>query len=288
MSDLKHLRARIKSVKSTQKITKAMQLVSATKFTKAKNQINDSEDYIETLQNIMTSIASGDSLFDMRQEEKKFFLEETTKPYLLIVVTSERGLCGAFNFMIFRQVKSDIIKLQNAGKQVRLIIIGKKGYDALKGQYLEYIDNYFEFPKTHDGNLSLQIKDQLLKMLQNSEISSCQIYFNKCKNAMTQIPFKTQILPIKKQDELKNASLAYQYEGEGLILEMINLYVAASINYALLESRASEEGARMTAMDNATKNAKELINKLTLKLNRSRQDLITKDLIEIIAGAEAI
>ncbi|WP_341757384.1 ATP synthase F1 subunit gamma [Candidatus Tisiphia endosymbiont of Ditula angustiorana] len=295
MSGLKQLRSRIKSIKTTQKITKAMQIVSATKFTKAKNQVKDSEDYIGILQGIMSSVAFGNNLQDLPIEQKKFFSEglldqgdlNINKSYLLIVVTSERGLCGAFNFLLSKQVKSDIANLENAGKQVRLIIIGKKGYDAFKGQYSHYIDNYYEFPKAHN-NLSFQVKEKLMEMVEDSRISNCQIYFNNCKNAMIQIPTKKQILPIEKQLCSNEKYLSYEYEGEGLILHMINLYVSAQINYALLQNRASEEGARMTAMDNATKNAKELINKLTLKLNRSRQDLITKDLIEIIAGAEAV
>jgi F-type H+-transporting ATPase subunit gamma len=296
MSGLKQLRSRIKSITTTQKITKAMQIVSATKFTKAKNHVKDSEDYMGILQGIMSSVASSNNLQDMPIEQKKFFSEglldqgdlNINKSHLLIVVTSERGLCGAFNFLLSKQVKSDIANLENAGKQVRLIIIGKKGYDAFKGQYSHYIDDYYEFPKAHNNNLSFQIKEKLMEMVEDSRISNCQIYFNNCKNAMIQIPIKKQILPVEKQLCSNEKYLSYEYEGEGLILHMINLYVSAQINYALLQNRASEEGARMTAMDNATKNAKELINKLTLKLNRSRQDMITKDLIEIIAGAEAV
>lgn len=296
MSGLKQLRSRIKSITTTQKITKAMQIVSATKFTKAKNQVKDSEDYMGILQGIMSSVASSNNLQDMPIEQKKFFSEglldqgdlNINKSHLLIVVTSERGLCGAFNFLLSKQVKSDIANLENASKQVKLIIIGKKGYDAFKGQYSHYIDDYYEFPKAHNNNLSFQIKEKLMEMVEDSRISNCQIYFNNCKNAMIQIPTKKQILPIEKQLCSNEKYLSYEYEGEGLILHMINLYVSAQINYALLQNRASEEGARMTAMDNATKNAKELINKLTLKLNRSRQDMITKDLIEIIAGAEAV
>lgn len=296
MSGLKQLRSRIKSIKTTQKITKAMQIVSATKFIKAKNQVKDSEDYIGILQDIVSSVASSNNLQDLPIEQKKFFSEglldqgdlNINKLHLLIVATSERGLCGAFNFLLSKQVKSDIANLENAGKQVRLIIIGKKGYDAFKGQYSHYIDNYYEFPKVHNNNLSFQLKEKLMEMVEDFGISNCQIYFNNCKNAMIQIPTKKQILPIEKQLCSNEKYLSYEYEGEGLILHMIHLYVSAQINYALLQNRASEEGARMTAMDHATKNAKELINKLTLKLNRSRQDLITKDLIEIIVGAEAV
>lgn len=289
MSDLKALRARIKSVTSTQKITKAMQLISATKFTKAKNQIHDSEYYTEILYNIMANVGYRNNLQDLSEENKKFFVENSSKTHLLLVVTSERGLCGGFNFMVTKRVKYDIINLENAGEQVKLIIIGKKGYDILQGQYSTYIDSYFEFPKSYDNNLSLQLKERVMMLATKSEIKNCQVYFNQYKNALVQIPTKKQILPVENQLKSQEESvIQYELEGEGLIANIVDLYVTSEINYALIQSRASEEGARMVAMDNATKNANNLIDKLTLKLNRSRQNLITNDLIEIIAGAEAI
>ena len=286
MAGLKQLRLRIRSIKSTQKITKAMQLVSATKFTKAKRLISDSENYIMVLRNIVANIGSSE---DLTEEERKLFASNVDAPHLLVLITSERGLCGAYNFLIIKQVQSYIANLEKMGKQVKLIIIGKKGYDVLKHNYSSYIDSYIAFPKSHSNNLSVQIKDKILTMIRNSEIGFCKIFFNKYKNSMTQIPTIAQILPVEKQDKPEQEKyLSYEYEGKGLISTIVDLYVGAQINYALLQSRASEEGARMTAMDNATKNAKELINKFTLKLNRSRQEFITKDLIEIIAGAEAL
>lgn len=291
MSNLKLLRTRIKSVKSTQKITKAMQLVSATKFTRAKNLVKNSEDYITILHNLMDNLTSGNNLQDLGEKEKKFFSEDlASKSHLLILITSERGLCGALNFLLIHQIKSDIVKLKELKKDVKLIIIGKKGYNALKGEYSDYIDSVYEFPKPNDNNLSLIIREKIIKLFENSEIGNGKIYFNKCKNAMTQIATKQQILPIVPlQTKLKQDKyLSYIYEGKDLILNMIDLYVNSQINYALLHNKASEEGARMTAMDNATNNANDIIDKLTLKLNKSRQNLITKDLIEIIAGAEAL
>ena len=286
MAGLKQLRLRIRSIKSTQKITKAMQLVSATKFTKAKRLISDSENYIKVLRNIVANIGSSE---DLSEEERRLFVSDVDAPHLLVLITSERGLCGAYNFLVIKQVQSYIANLEKMGKQVKLIIIGKKGYDVLKHNYSSYIDSYIAFPKSHSNNLSVQIKDKILTMIRNSEIGSCKIFFNKYKNSMTQIPTITQIVPVEKQDKPEQEKyLSYEYERKGLISTIVDLYVGAQINYALLQSRASEEGARMTAMDNATKNAKELINKFTLKLNRSRQEFITKDLIEIIAGAEAL
>jgi len=287
MSDLKQLRSRVKSIKSTQKITKAMQIVSATKLAKIKNQINDSGYYIDTLRNMMSDLVSENNLQDLSSDEQKFFSKELlARPALLVVITSERGLCGAFNLSVIKQVKSDIRNLENENKDIKLIIVGKKGYDALKNQYSHYINSYFNLSKSHDDSLLLQVKEKIMQLIENSEAGMCRVYFNKFKNAMTQILIKQQMLPVER-DTTSNIT-TYEYEGEGLVFNMINLYISGQLNYALLQSRASEEGARMTAMDNATNNAKEIINKLTLKLNRTRQAIITKELTEIISGAESI
>ncbi|ABV79791.1 F0F1 ATP synthase subunit gamma [Rickettsia bellii OSU 85-389] len=288
MSNLKQLRTRIKSVKSTQKITKAMQLVSASKLTKIKNQIAHSNFYVEAISKMMSTVLSAD-IYDFPIEAQKFFNTETNKANLLIVMTSERGLCRTFNYMIIKQVKSDIETLKSKGEKIKLIIIGKKGYEALKKPYESYIDSYFELPKNHDENLMLQIKQKIMALVANLEVSNCTIYFNRFKNAMTQSMTKQQILPIEKyHDDSKIEEANYEYEGENLIQNLINLYVNSQINYALLQNRASEEGSRMTAMENATNNAHDIINKLVLKLNRSRQAIITMELIEIIAGSEAV
>lgn len=293
MSNLKQLRTRIKSVKSTQKITKAMQLVSASKLTKIKNQIAHSSFYVEAISKMMSTVLSAD-IYDFPVEAQKFFNTLIGKANLLVVMTSERGLCGTFNYTIIKQVKSDIKNLENKGEKVKLIIIGKKGYEALKRQYADYIDSYFELPKIHNENLMLQIKQKIMTLVANLEVSNCTIYFNKFKNAMTQIMTKQQVLPVEKyQDDSKieetiGESKSIDYEGENLVPNLINLYVNSQINYALLQNRASEEGARMTAMENATNNAHDIINKLVLKLNRSRQAIITTELIEIIAGSEAV
>ncbi|WP_202069372.1 ATP synthase F1 subunit gamma [Rickettsia tillamookensis] len=288
MSNLKQLRTRIKSVKSTQKITKAMQLVSASKMAKIKNQIANSNFYIEAISKMMSDILSID-MYELSIEEQKFFNTVPNKANLLIVMTSERGLCGTFNYSIIKQVKNDIKELENKGEQIKLIIIGKKGYEALKRQYAHYIDSYFELPKIHDENLMLEVKEKIMSLVTNLEVSNCVIYFNKFKNAMTQIMTKQQILPVEKyHDDSAIENDYYEYEGENLISNLINLYVNSQINYALLQNRASEEGARMTAMENATNNANDLISKLVLKLNRSRQAIITTELIEIIAGSEAV
>jgi F-type H+-transporting ATPase subunit gamma len=296
MSGLKQLRIRVKTIKSTQKITKAMQMVSASKLAKVKHQISDSDDYLNVLSNIMTKISSISNINSISSDEKKYFI--STNPnniYLLILFTSERGLCGGFNLSVIRQAKADIARLEAEGKQVKLMLIGKKGYDALKNHYAHYIDSYFNVQSISDtSNILLQIKDHLMRMLANNELSSCNLYYNKFKNAMTQIFETKKIFPIEnlnKNDKSKNNIIdydIYEYEGKNLIINLVELYISGQINYAMLQSKASEEGSRMTAMDNATSNAGDIINKLTLKLNRSRQAIITKELTEIISGAEAI
>jgi F-type H+-transporting ATPase subunit gamma len=289
MSGLKQLRSRIKSIKTTKKITKAMQLVSSSKFRKIKPKLTDSAPYINTLRHIIEDIASSDNLHSLSQEELKFFSDDViSKPDLLVVVTSERGLCGGFNASIIRKVKADIADLEASGSTVKLMIIGKKGYDALKGKYSEYINGYYRILGENFENFVNRIKQKIVDMVENDEIDSCYLYFNKFKNAMMQSVVREKLLPIAFPAKTPKNPITYEYEGNSLVFKLINLYIKGEINFILLNSRASEEGARMTAMDNATKNAKEIIKKLTLQLNRSRQATITRELTEIIAGSESM
>ncbi len=291
MSGLKQLRTRVKSIKSTQKITKAMQMVSAAKLARVKYQISDSDSYLRTLYNIMLDVVADNNINNLSEEEKQYFVTTSAdKVHLLIAITSERGLCGGFNLSVIRQIKIDIERLEQEGKEIKLIIVGKKGFDVLKNYYSKYIDSYFNLASHADNNILFQIKERVMTMLQNLEISSCNIYFNKFKNAITQVLEVKQMFPVQKPKD-KNTSYhhsGYEYEGENLVSNLINLYMTGQINYALLQSKASEEAARMTAMDSATSNAKDIINKLTLQLNRSRQAIITEELTEIISGAESI
>ena len=204
------------------------------------------------------------------------------------MITSERGLCGGFNTSIVRKVKADILVLEEKGSSVKLIIIGKKGYDALKGKYSEYIHAYYRILGDGFENFVNRIKQKIVDMVENDEIDSCYLYFNKFKNAMMQSVVKEQLLPIALPSKMSHSSKTYEYEGDSLVFKLIHLYIKGEINFSLLNSRASEEGARMTAMDNATKNAKDIIKKLTLQLNRSRQATITRELTEIISGSESM
>lgn len=289
MSNLKQLRGRRKTIKSTQKITKAMQMVSASKLKKIKHQIADSMEYLKVLGNMMTDISSSNILETLPAEQQQFFNNDSSeKADLFIVLTAERGLCGSFNSSIIKTITADIANSEKFGKQIKLIIIGKKGHDLLKNKYSSHIDSHFNLNKEDTQQLILQIKQKIISMVEKEEIGNCYLYFTKFKNAMLQIPVKQCLLPIKKPAIINNHLSHYEYEGKELVPTIIDLYIKGQVHFALLQSRASEEGARMTAMDNATKNAGEMIDKLTLKLNRSRQAIITKELIEIISGAEVV
>jgi F-type H+-transporting ATPase subunit gamma len=288
MSGLKHLRNRVKSVKSTQKITKAMHVISAAKLKKLKDQAENINDYSSVLSTIMYDISSSGNLMDLPVDDRKFFSKELEDmPHLLVVMTSERGLCGGFNSNVIKRVKLDIKKLKADGKEVKLLVIGKKGIDGLKNEFSKQIVGYYHVFQGNYEYVAREAKDKIMELIESEKVGACYIYYNKFKNAMTQVMTREQILPVQVITESK-ISNASEYEGEGLVHNVISLYIGSQINYALIQSCASEEGARMTAMDNATRNAGELIDKLTLQLNRSRQAIITTELTEIISGAESV
>jgi F-type H+-transporting ATPase subunit gamma len=290
MSGLKQLRNRVKSIKSTQKITKAMQLVSAAKLKRVKERAEDLDDYSSVLGNIMSDISARGNLADLPANDRKFFSDTLINlPCLFVVITSERGLCGGFNAAVIKKVKTDIAELVRNQKPVKLIVVGKKGFDALKNNYKDIIIDNYNIHKENSECVSWQVRNKIINMIEKEECGPTFLYYNQYKNAITNILTKHQVLPaINSVSEEKNIISQYKYEGEDLVHQVINLYVGGQINYCLLQSKAGEEGARMTAMDNATRNAGELIQKLTLKLNRSRQAMITTELTEIISGAEAL
>ena len=308
MASLKQFRNRIKSIKSSEKITKAMQMVAASKLQKLKHQISNSDPYLKVLSAIMKDFVASGLLEDLSINEQRYFVGDESKADLFIVITSERGLCGSFNSSLIKKVKADIAQIERDGRAVKLLIVGKKGYDLLKGKYQNIIDSKYNLIKGEkSGSLFSDIKLRVLELIDTGQIGRCYIYFNKFKNAITQESTRQCLLPAeidgdltipqklsknKLADEAANVKTekqqlsSFEFEGAGLIHRVIELYIDGVVNYTLLQSRASEEGARMTAMDNATKNASDMIGKLTLQLNRSRQAIITKELIEIISGAE--
>lgn len=287
MSGLKPLRNRIRSVKSTQKITKAMHIVSAAKLAKIKDKAMKLDDFSHILSNMICHVVKEyDS--DFPEKYKYFFSPEiTTLPHLLLIFTTERGLCGSFNSSIIKKVKADIEAYQSLRQKFKLIIIGKKGIDAFKENYSEFTDSIYYIIGDNYELVAQEIKKRVINLVENKEIGACFAYYNEFKNALVQILSKEQILPARIHTET-DIDNVFDFEGEGLIGNLINLYIYGEIKYILLQNKASEEGARMTTMDNSTRNAGELIDKLTLKLNRSRQAIITTELAEIIAGAEAL
>ena len=296
MSGLKHLRNRVKSIKSTQKITKAMQLVSAAKLRRVKDRAEALDDYSSILTNIMNDVKLNLNFMNLTPFEQKFFNNEDVKgkTHLCVVMTSERGLCGSFNSQIVKAVKRDITKYQEQNVKVKLIIAGKKGYDAIKSQYSDLIEEYYHITKEQYLPVALAIKNKIISLTDQDEIGSCSLYYNEFKNALVQVMTKVSIFPVETlniSEQKENSKLpdsSFEYEGSNLVSSLIDLYVIGMIKHAFLQNKASEEAARMTAMDSATRNAGELIDKLTLQLNRSRQAIITTELTEIISGAEAL
>lgn len=296
MSGLKQLRTRIRSIKSTQKITKAMHVVAAAKLKKVKDKAENLNEFSYILEDIMYDISKRISVMDLSDVDKKFFDENLLgKTHLMVLMTSERGLCGSFNSSSIKKIKLDIDELEKQNKKVKILVVGKKGIDALRNtKYQDMIEQYYNVSKGNYECISLDLKNKIISMVEAGQVGACYIYYNKFKNAMTQVMTREQVLPVERKssdmgdDSSSTYVSSFEYEGIGTIHEIINLYISGQINYAILQSRASEEGSRMTAMDNATRNAGELIDGLTLKLNRSRQAIITTELTEIISGAEAL
>jgi F-type H+-transporting ATPase subunit gamma len=268
MSDLKQLRNRVKSIKSTQKITKAMNVVSAAKLKKVKEQAEKLNNYSPVLADIMYDISVNRDLGELPENDRKFFsCKVKNTATLLVLMTSERGLCGSFNFSLIRKIKTDIATLENNGRQVKLLIIGKKGRDALKAKYSHMIAGYYHVEAGNYEYVSRAVQDKIISMVEQGEAGACYMYYNKFKNAITQLLTVKQVLPVKSDKDLDDSKYLskYEYEGAGLVHNLINLYIHGEINYGMLQSRTSVEGARMTAMVNASINAVELIDKLTLK-----------------------
>lgn len=299
MASLKELQNRIKSVKNTQKITKAMQMVAAAKLRKAQEAAESARPYSERINAVITNLAS--SMVGAGDAPELLVGNGKEDTVLLVVATADRGLCGGFNTNIVRKAREEIVALEKAGKTVKLFIIGKKGYDQLKRLYADNIVEYIslkEERKLHAG-IAQNIGEKVTTMFEAGDFDVCKLIYSKFINVMeqdavakTMIPANASIELVEGEEEsgpdLNGAIYTYEPDEAGILRVLLPRNINTQIFTALLENQAGEMGSKMTAMDNATRNAGDMIDALTLTFNRTRQAQITSELIEIISGAEAL
>ncbi len=292
MPSLKEFRNRIASVKSTQKITKAMQMVAAAKLKRAQGQAEAARPYAARMARVIANLAAA-----VKGDEAPALLRGTGRDqvHLLVVMTSERGLCGGFNTQIVRAARERINELLAAGKTVKILAVGKKGRDQLRRMHGDKIVRYIDLSgfRNIDANAAHLVSAAILELYDAGEFDVATLFFSRFRSVISQIPTATQLIPATAPEgvtppDLKGA--VYEYEpNETQILEaLLPRYLNGQVLQALLENQAGFYGAQMSAMDNATRNAGDMIRKLTLRYNRQRQANITKELIEIISGAEAL
>ncbi len=292
MPSLDDLKKRIKSVKSTQKITKAMKMVAAAKLRKAQDRAEKGRPYSEKMQSIILNLTR--SVSDPENAPKLLVGTGKDKVYLCVVMTADRGLCGGFNSNICKLAKNYFKKLLKEGKEIKVITVGSKGSDQLKREYEKYIIKKISFKdkKNITFKEANEVGKLILEIFNKGEFDKCILFYNNFKNVITQIPQAQQIIPTEKanSDENKNEKIFYEFEPEEdeILDDLLPKNISTQVFKAFLENAASEQGSRMTAMDNATRNAGDLVDKLTINYNRSRQASITKELIEIISGAESL
>ena len=292
MATLKDLRNRIKSVKSTQKITKAMKMVAAAKLRKAQDRAEKGRPYSDKMNSIITNL--NNSIVDKTSAPKLLVGNGKDHKHLCIVMTADRGLCGGFNTSICRKARIFFNEKLKAGKELKIITVGSKGNDQLKRVFGKYIVEKISFKDLKEITIkeSEMITSKIIEMFSKEEFDICTIFYNKFKSVISQEPQAQQIIPIPSNEEQKNSEDQSQYEyepeEEEILENLLPKNISTQIFKAFLENAASEQGSRMSAMDNATRNAGDLINKLTINYNRSRQAVITKELIEIISGAESL
>jgi F-type H+-transporting ATPase subunit gamma len=295
MPSLKDLRNRIASVKATQKITKAMQMVAAAKLRRAQTAAEAARPYATRMEAVLANLATA-----LKGREGGPPLMVGTgrdQVHLLVVCTAERGLCGAFNSSIVRLAREHINRLLADGKHVKILCVGKKGYDQLRRLYAPLIIDLIELRGVRQLSFehAERATNKVLSLFAEGAFDVATLFFSRFRSVISQIPTAQQIIPatIPAETPSQDASLGgavYEYEPDeaDILTELLPLNITVQIFKALLENAASEQGARMSAMDNATRNAGDMIDRLTMKYNRSRQAMITKELIEIISGAEAI
>jgi F-type H+-transporting ATPase subunit gamma len=292
MPSLDDLKKRIKSVKSTQKITKAMKMVAAAKLRKAQESAEKGRPYSQKMQNIILNLTK--SINDPQNAPKLLVGTGEDKKYLCVVLTADRGLCGGFNSNICKLAKTNFKKILGEGKELNIITVGSKGHDQIKREYEKYVIKKFSFKdkKNLSFNEADEVGKEILSLFNQNKFDKCIIFYNNFKNVITQIPQAQQIIPAEtknlKEGNDENFSYEFEPEEDEILEDLLPKNISTQVFKALLENAASEQGSRMTAMDNATRNAGDLVDKLTIDYNRSRQASITKELIEIISGAESL
>ena len=292
MPSLKDLKNRIESVKNTRKITKAMQMVAAAKLRRAQDSAEASRPYTERFNSVLGALASANAAGSGGPQ----LLVGTgkDKTHLLVVMTAERGLCGGFNSNIAKLAKSHALKLLEQGKTVKILTVGKKGRDVVKRDLGEHFVDHIDLSEIKSIRYTdaQAISKSILERFTAGEFDIATLFYSKFVNVVTQIPTAQQVIPASFDDDegTKTEIVSYEYEPteEEILADLLPRGVGTQIFAALLENGASEQGARMSAMDNATRNAGDMIDKLTIQYNRSRQAVITNELIEIISGAEAL
>ena len=291
MASLDDLKKRISSVKSTQKITKAMKMVAAAKLRRAQESAEKGRPYSDKMNNIILNLSLGIS--DIENAPKLLSGTGENKVHLCVVMTSDRGLCGGFNTNIIKKAKLYFQKILDEGKTLKIITVGTKGYDQLKRAYSEYIIERMSFKDSKNVNFfdADKVGKIIIDKFEKKEFDVCAIFYNQFKNVITQIPQEQQIIPLKTSENEGNSSednYEFEPEEDEILSNLLPKNISTQIFKAMLENSASEQGSRMSAMDNATRNAGEMVDKLTIEYNRSRQAAITKELIEIISGAESL
>ena len=289
MASLKDLRTRIASVKATQKITKAMQMVAAAKLRRAQEAAEAARPYSQRMGSVLANIAAN-----VGGEDAPSLMAGTGKSeqHLLLVCTSERGLCGGFNSQIARLARDHARALLAQGKTVKIITVGKKGADILRREFASLIVDHVDLRavKRLGFTNAEDISRKIISLFEDGAFDVCTLFYSEFKSVISQIPSSLQLIPANVDTSAAASDAAYEYEPDAgsILTDLIPRNISVQIFRALLENAASEQGARMSAMDNATRNAGEMIKALTLSYNRQRQAQITKELIEIISGAEAL
>ena len=291
MASLDDLKKRIASVKSTQKITKAMKMVAAAKLRRAQESAEKGRPYSEKMNNIILNLSSGIS--DKENAPKLLSGSGNDKVHLCVVMTSDRGLCGGFNSNIIKKAKSYFAKLVKEGKDLKIITVGSKGNDQLKRAYGDKIIANISFKESKHANYfdADKVGKMVIEKFGAEEFDVCTIFYNQFKNVITQIPQAQQIIPLNvenSEEDKSEDSYEFEPDEDEILSNLLPKNISTQIFKAMLENSASEQGSRMSAMDNATRNAGEMVDKLTIEYNRSRQAAITKELIEIISGAESL